>query len=640
MSVPLQVLVVDDQVDQVDAILDELRQAGFTPASLCAATEQEFLSYLTEKLDLIIVDCGSVQVDGRAALRQVQERGLLIPCIVVAGSIGEEAAVEYIRQGAADFVRRDRLQRLGQAVELALQATKAQAEKRRQDAALRESEARYRAIAELGADYAYSLRIEPSGEPVLEWISKSFMQLTGFTLEEMNGRGDWSSLVHPDDMIILQPRMHSLMVGQAEVTEFRIVAKNGSVRWIRDYARPVWNQEHNRVIRIDGAGHDITVQKVADAEIQRINTELEEYLYERTAELHRQQTLLQTILDSMGEGVLYSKDYRIRYANRALAELTGYRIEDLLDQPSSILKSDQASEEDARLLTDRVAELGLTWRGETKLRRKDGTDFDAALTITLMTQPRGEITGAVMIIRDITAEKQLQEQKARFIANASHELRTPLTNIKTRLYLMRKQPERINEHSVALERAADQMASLVEDLLDISRFERGVISVEREDVILQNLITDVVEAQQPEAARKHITLMADIPSQPVSSCIDQNRIAQVITNLVVNAINYTPEGRHVSVQLRAEAAGCAVIKVQDTGIGIAPEHLTRVFEPFYRVNDNIGRGTGLGLSISKEIIALHGGTLTVDSELGKGSTFTVQLPIRDSQTPIGYANCG
>jgi PAS domain S-box-containing protein len=623
MPVPLQVLILDSQSGHVEQIVNALRQADFDPRWQRIDTEPDYLDQLAADIDVIIADPSMSGFDGWLALQHLKDRVLDIPFIVVGDAIDEEA-VEYVRQGASDYVHRDRLERLGQSVNAALQAKQLREQSRHSETVLKASEERYRALSDMGAEYAYSALLDPSGGLTFEWASDSFTQHTGFTLEEINARGGWAGLIHPDDLMTTQPRTKSLLAGHAEVSEFRIVTSGGGIRWIRDSARPVSNEGAG--VRIYGMAHDITGDKRATEELQRINAELEEYLYERTAELHRQQTLLQTILDSMGEGVLYSKGASIRYANRALAELTGYRTEDLIEQPNSILKSENASEEEARLFSDEIAELGPTWRGETRLRRKDGTEFHAALTVTLMTQAKGEIIGVVTIIRDITAEKQLQEQKTRFIANASHELRTPLTNIKTRIWLMRKQPERMNERGLALERAADRMTELIEDLLDVTRFERGMIRLNREDVILQKLIVDVVDAQQPEAARKRISVTTDLPSDVVQASIDQKRILQVITNLVTNAINYTPEDGQVAVRLLMDADRCAVIRVQDTGIGIAPDNLSHVFEPFFRVNENAGRGTGLGLSISKEIIALHGGTLEVESKLGAGSTFTIRLP--------------
>lgn len=374
------------------------------------------------------------------------------------------------------------------------------------------------------------------------------------------------------------------------------------------------------------AQKELAERKHAEEELLRLNAELEQHVQRRTAELQQRQAELRAVLDAMGEGVMYSEGFHIRYINQAMAELTGYRVEELIGQPNAIFRSDRAAEEEAKRFNEPFAEPGVTWRGESRWRRKDGSDFDAALTVRLMEKIPVPPGGAVTVVRDITAEKQLQTQKAEFIANASHELRTPLTNFKTRLYLIRRQPERLDEHLIVLERVTERMASLVEDLLDVSRFERGVIPLFREDVVLQPLISEVTQTQQPEAERKHLSLTTDFPTAPLHVFADPNRLTQVIVNLIINAINYTPPKGYVRIRLFAENEW-AVIQVQDTGIGIRSENLHRVFEPFFRANEGTARGTGLGLSISREIVHLHGGTLTVESAPGKGSTFSVRLPL-------------
>jgi PAS domain S-box-containing protein len=381
------------------------------------------------------------------------------------------------------------------------------------------------------------------------------------------------------------------------------------------------------------AQQELAERRRAEEQLRRLNADLEQRVLERTAQLQQERTLLRTILDDMGEGVIYSTSQHIRYANQALAQLTGYRVTELVDQPTTLLMSDLASPEETELFLRGFAEPGATWRGEARFRRKDGADFTAALVAAPVVEPGSVSPGTITIVRDITKEKELQAQKARFIANASHELRTPLTSLKTRLYLLRKQPDRFDDHLEMLERVTDRMIRLVEDLLDVSRFERGVIPLRRQNIGVQTLLRDVVQLQQPEADRKRITLNLDLPDYPVYIYADPARMMQVITNLLVNATNYTPEGGHVDVQLVMDADGAqrsAVIRVCDNGIGIPAEHLPRVFEPFYRASEGDNRGTGLGLSISREIIELHGGSLTVESEPGQGSTFCVRLTTSDA----------
>jgi two-component system phosphate regulon sensor histidine kinase PhoR len=377
------------------------------------------------------------------------------------------------------------------------------------------------------------------------------------------------------------------------------------------------------------AQQELAERERAEQQLRQLNAELEERVERRTSELQQERLLLQTILDEMGEGMIYSREGRVSYANQSFRELSGFSIEDLAGEPMKSLASVTALPEEIRLLSEGTFSPRGRSSGEVFMRRKDGPDFNAAVVVTHILEPDGRSQGTVIIIRDVTEEKQLQAQKTRFIANASHELRTPLTNLKTRLYLTRRQPEQLAHHLAILEQLADYMTSLVEDLLDISRFERGTIKLEPQSFDLKTLVAGTVENQEPEAARKNITLTLDLPESPVYVYVDSKRLVQVLINLLINAINYTPQGGLVSVQLaltEQDTVTQAVLRIQDTGIGIAPQHLARIFEPFFRVDETRVQGTGLGLSISREIVERLGGSLAVESTLGEGSIFSIQLP--------------
>lgn len=356
---------------------------------------------------------------------------------------------------------------------------------------------------------------------------------------------------------------------------------------------------------------------------------LESRVEERTAELSRERAQLHAILEDMGEGVIYDEEFEVKYINQTLSELTGFRLHDEKDFVALMRRLLAPQTDLNKLVKDvygAIAKVG-HFRREVRLCRADGSEFDASMTSRAVHGEDRAIQGAVTLIRDISQEKALQEQKDRFISNASHELRTPITNIQTRLYLLQKRPDRLQEHLKVIETVTDQMSSLVEDLLDISRFERGVITMHREKVLLQDLIRQVVHTQQPEAERRHLHLGMMLPPTPLEVLIDPRRMTQVLTNLVTNAISYTEEGGEVQVQLLTENDQYVVIHVKDTGIGIPAHLLPQVFQPFFRAKEGMVRGTGLGLSISKEIVEAHHGTLTVSSEEGVGSTFTVTLPV-------------
>lgn len=357
----------------------------------------------------------------------------------------------------------------------------------------------------------------------------------------------------------------------------------------------------------------------------------------RTAELEAERHRLQAILDATGEGIYYTEDTTIAYVNPAFCAMTGYTARELIGQSTALLigrmlddSLDQHwSAVRAKLLEDRL------YRSEGPLVRKDGTTFEGAFTLSLVGQA-GEMVQIVTQVRDISQQKHLEALKSRFIASAAHELRTPITNLNIRTYLMRHQPEQVFEHLRLLEESIARLGRLAEHLLDLSRYENGVMPLRLTEVLLQDLVQGVVDLQQVEAQQKGITLRTDFPAAPIVLLMDESRILQVVVNLIVNALKYTETGGDVFVELftcEGQYAEEAVLSVQDTGPGIAPEHLPHIFEPFYRVTKD-GRGTGLGLSIAHEIVKQHHGFMTVESTFGQGSRFMVHLPITRAEIPM------
>jgi PAS domain S-box-containing protein len=357
---------------------------------------------------------------------------------------------------------------------------------------------------------------------------------------------------------------------------------------------------------------------------------LEERVEQRAAELNRERAQLNAILDAMREGVVFFEDDKLRYTNRAFTSLTGYSAQDWMGF-SSLLQHQALNEDEAETLrseiTQNVNQDGF-WRGERRLRRKNGGEFEAHITTVLIQSE--EQRGVVTIIRDISQEKALQEQQNRFVAYASHELRTPLANMKTRLYLLQRQRNQFDKHFEVMQAVVGRMQRLVDDLLTQSRMERGIITMSRSVQSLDIIVGDVVEMQQDEAANRQQSLILQTPETGLKALIDNDRMTQVITNIVGNAINYTPEGGHISVSLRKVDYDFADILVQDNGVGIPMEAIDQVFLPFFRASNTTSSGTGLGLNIAKQIVEMHGGEILVESEENKGTTFTIRLPLAEN----------
>ena len=390
--------------------------------------------------------------------------------------------------------------------------------------------------------------------------------------------------------------------------------------------------------RLPVAGHDELAQLARSINLmldsvtqsrralRQLNGELESRVTERTTELEQQKTQLQRIMDTMGEGVVLSVDGKITYANRACAELLDYQPSELVGKPFALLHTDADSKETP------VARLPLQ-HYETRFSRRDGTPVNVAITSTVVddndSRPR-----RVVIVRDITQELAAKAQRDYFFARASHDLRTPLTNIMTRLYLLGKKPEELERHLRILDHVSMQMMTLVNDLLDMMRFEQGKLILHRHDLVLQELTEQVVETQEADAEVRGISLGVEMDDTPLHIYADSSRLQQAITNLVGNAIHYTPEGGRIVVRVEQQCeAGqdYAMIHVRDNGVGISPENLAHIFDPFFRVNDEKGDGSGLGLSIVKEIVELHGGKVAVSSTVGVGTTFTISFALAANQ---------
>lgn len=371
---------------------------------------------------------------------------------------------------------------------------------------------------------------------------------------------------------------------------------------------------------------------------QRYGREMENRVAQRTAELEQQRAQLQAILDSMNEGVegiIYGENSTYRFTNAALSRMLGYEPGEV--QSMTQLKPDDVEATDfMNMLTeirDTVFSRGL-WTGDMRFRHHDGYIMDIGITATRVSRPDGSPAGLVIVMRDESQEKALEAQKKRFVVSAAHELRTPLTNLNTRLFLARRQPERLDSHLDVIEKVVGQLQFLVEDLLNLSRFEHGLIVLERVRTELASFIKDTVLLQEAQAEIKDIWIIDRLPLEPIHVFIDQSRMLQVFSNLVTNAIKYTREGGAVTINLRkgkigTQEEGYAIIGVEDTGAGIDPEHLPHIFEPFYKA-DHGSKGLGLGLSIIKEIIELHGGKITVASEPGQGTRFSVWLKLANN----------
>jgi signal transduction histidine kinase len=340
---------------------------------------------------------------------------------------------------------------------------------------------------------------------------------------------------------------------------------------------------------------------------------LESRVAERTAEIRREQERTITILNSVADAVM-------------VTDLAG---EIVLTNPQAdrLLQADLAAEPPGRLRTwlrqlapDMVAP------------KIDMGDRTLQAAVAHVSEDERKV-GHVIVLRDITRMEEVDRLKTQFVTNVSHELRTPLTNIKLYLDLFQKgKPEKRTQYLNTLQNEVARLEHLISDLLDLGRLERRDQPLARGPIDVLEVLRHVLSTLGPQAEAKQqaLRLTSDLDRLVVPA--DRNQMIQVFVNLVANAINYTLPGGQVSVQ--ASIAGrdgrrWAQVRVVDTGIGVPAEDRERIFDRFFRGQaEQYGvRGTGLGLAIVREIIALHGGQVTLESEVNKGSAFTVWLPL-------------
>jgi signal transduction histidine kinase len=230
--------------------------------------------------------------------------------------------------------------------------------------------------------------------------------------------------------------------------------------------------------------------------------------------------------------------------------------------------------------------------------------------------------------------KEMDRLKSMFLSHVSHELKTPLTSIKGFVDnmldgLTGELHSKQREYLDRVRANSDRLSRMISNLLDLSRIESGTHHLDRARLRLFDLAEEVTEQLRPIATAKHLTLGVVCPDPTLRVSGDRDKLIQVITNLVDNAIKFTPKGGQITVELGRKDPERVMMTVADTGEGIPAEAIAKLFEPFYQASRQAGvhaKGLGLGLSIVKTLVELHGGTISVTSEVGKGSTFCILLP--------------
>lgn len=316
--------------------------------------------------------------------------------------------------------------------------------------------------------------------------------------------------------------------------------------------------------------------------------------------------------------------------NAAAERFFGYTAKEALGQHITFIIPPELYQEEREILTN-LRQGKRIDHYETVRLRKDGTRVDVSLSISPIRDRNGKVIGASKIARDISERRELERRKDEFIGMASHELKTPITSLKgfTRLLQRRLKDsgdEEVHRFLTRMDGQIDRLTTLVNDLLSITQMQRGQLEYRMEMFDLKELVQETVENVQGTTQTHRLLL-----EEPIAASIygDRDRIGQVLTNLLTNAIKYSRNSDRVIVRMVIQE-GNVVVSIQDFGLGIPREHQQKIFERFYQVSateEKTYPGLGIGLYISKNIIERHEGCLDVQSRTGEGSTFSFHLPV-------------
>jgi len=485
-------------------------------------------------------------------------------------------------------------------------------------AELRESEERYRTLFDNVPVGLY--RTTPEGQ-ILD-ANRAFVQMLGYpTRKELLAAAVDEFYVKPqgrDRWIVMLDRE-----GIVRDMEYQVQRYDGEVIWLNDAARTV-KDEQGRVLYYEGSAEDITERKALQQEIQRQKDYFEALF-----------------VNSPVAVVTVDLDVNVVAWNPAAEKLFGYTKDEAIGRNvDDLVAGDDSLRIEAAEYTDRVLNRGQERvQATTRRLRKDGSLVEVEM-LGVPAKVAGQLVGFIVIYYDISELEQARQAaeaanqaKSIFLANMSHELRTPLNAIIgfTRLVKRRNVNVLPQKHVDNLDKvlvSADYLLELINSVLDIAKIEAGRVEVEPSTFALESLVNLCLETVQPLVKDDRLQLVKEIePGLPVLST-DHEKLRQILINLLGNAIKFTEEGT-VTVSARC-AEGNLVLAVSDTGIGIPEEALERIFVQFQQVDNSTTRrygGTGLGLSITRHLARLLKGDVTVESEVGVGSTFTVTVPL-------------
>lgn len=459
------------------------------------------------------------------------------------------------------------------------------------------------------------------------------------TLARMLGYPDQQALFADDPKVgerfyadqAQRAEFQALMARDGQVHDYLIQCRrrDGEIFWVSETSNAI-RDESGGVVGYAGALIDVTRRVEAEEGFR-------------------------ALFDSMSEGVVRSTaEGRVLRANPAFVRMMGFESEQqLIASVTDISRQFYVDPSRRETFLHAIAERGSVEAFESEVRRiGTGERMWASESVRAVRDADGTLRYYEGTVTDVTerrealailteakeAAESASRSKSRFLANVSHELRTPLNSIIGFSDLIGAEifgpvgSEKYRGYITDIHGSASMLLQLIDDILDIAKHEAGKLSIERRDVRADQLLAQAVRLLQPRARTSGVDLALEGEPPPLTLNADPQRIAQILLNLIGNAVKFTAEGGWVRVRLE-EAEGAALFTITDNGVGISADDLARIFEPFERSGNAIGlatEGTGLGLPLARDLARLHGGEVSLESAAGQGTTARLTLPLTDS----------
>ena len=471
------------------------------------------------------------------------------------------------------------------------------------------------------------------------YFSKRWAEMLGYEQDEIDPHvRSWEKIVHPDDMPHVMEVLQKHLNGETDYyeTEHRVLTKNGEWKWILDRGRVICRDAHGTPLRASGSHTDITEKKRHEQERENLLRELE-----------KNQAFIKTIM-TLSSDLIYIKDTesRIITANEALLKIVKRadhptRMEDILGKNDIEFLDPEAGKrivENDKMILKNKKTVSIE---EITPSSSGGIIFDSIKSPIF--DSKGEVIGLIGISRNITERKKMEDKlknaimaRDEFLSIASHELKTPLTSLLLQAQSILRNinlrkieeftPEKLTKFSLMIEQQIQRLVRLVDDMLDISRIQSGKLAIHEEEFDFLEAIVEVSDKFETQIrnATGQSLVRESLPS--IKGNWDRQRVEQVISNLLSNAIKYG-EAKPIHIGLFKYNEKLKFF-IKDHGLGIKKDNVERIFQRFERaVSANAVSGLGLGLYITKQIVESHQGKIWVESEVGSGSTFWVELPL-------------